>query len=188
MSSFSLQSAFSTSDFNPGYVKTLQDDSYVYDSGFYACPTPTEILCCFIQNDDPVRDMIIWAFNTGHNGGDVTHTSRKMFRGRVGMTLPTSNNTPVILQPTNGSNANPAPATAFVTASAAGLDGGTLSGFVPVTMPIAPEASPIDVGAPFGGFRIPPGGNAGCSCFMEADASTFCTEQFYVSWAAPNQL
>ena len=188
MSSFQPNSAFDTSAFKPPYVKTVSNDTYMYDSGLYPCPAGTEIQCCFIQNDDPLRNMVIWAFQTGHNGGDTTGTKFKVFRGRAGMVLPTANATPVILQPTNGANLTPAPATAFITASDAGLDNGALTGFVPVTMPVSPDGSPKDVGGFVGGFVVPPGGNAGCSCFMNTEASTQCTEQFLVSWVNPGSL
>lgn len=176
------------SAFNPAYSKALAGDSYMYDSGLYPCPDATEITCCFIQNDDPTRNMVIWAFISSHNGGDTTQARPKVFRGRVGMTLPTSNNTAVTLQPTDGNNTTPAPATAFVTADATGLDGGGVTGFVAVTQVVSAAKSPFDVGQAIGGVIVPPGGNGGCSCFMDGEVSTACAEQFYVSWVEPGQL
>lgn len=194
MSSFTPNQAFDVATFGPAYEKAIQGDTYAFDSGLYACAA-TEIMCCFVQNDDTERDMVVWNFITGTNGGDNPAAAGfpipKTFFGRVGITLPTANATAVTLQPTDGNNTAPAPATAFVTASAAGLDNGALSGFTVISQIVAAAKSPHDVGF-LQGVVIPPGGSVGCSCISgtpngAADLGT-CMNQYLCTWVRPGTL
>lgn len=171
-----------TLELTPFYIRTLQLNSYVLDTGSLDIPA-SEALIAWIRNDHASMNMIYWGYPGGSsfNGGDTNHDRAMLFRGLFAIPEPTANFIVKPALPVSGLNPNPAPCTCYVWdgvgAGMTAVDNG-----VTVASQWVKSISHIGVI----GAVCPPGMTVGCS--FEAEEAGKATDLFFLSWIPANQL